>query len=100
MHTSYKRKHHLTRHSLDVVHPMGQRLSQQECRSITNLPGIDTLICDLERGHMEITYDLDEIHLQDIEQYLVTLGYIRKRDLFHQIRNNLAHFFEKNESRA
>jgi hypothetical protein len=95
-----KTKPRITRHTLDVTHPLGRRLSNEECHSITELPGINTLTCDIDRGHLEITYDLNRLHLDNIEHHLLKLGYIRKRDLFHKIRNDLAHFFEKNEMRA
>jgi hypothetical protein len=95
-----KTKQHLTRHSLDVVSPKGKHLTQDDCRSITDLPGVDTVLCDMDKGHLDLTYNLEQLHLHHIEEHLLKLGYIRKLDLFHQVRNDLAHFFEKNEIRG
>jgi hypothetical protein len=91
---------HMTRHALDVVSPLGEHLKRSDCQSIITLPGIDTLICDMDSGHMDITYDLNMVHLDVIEDHLMRLGYVRKRDIFHQLRNDLAHFFERNELRV
>jgi len=91
---------HMTRHTLDVSHPLGRHISRSDCHSITELPGVDVLTCDMDNGHLEVTYDLNQLHLDDIEQHLLKFGYIRKRDWFHQVRNDLAHFFEKNELRG
>ncbi|MBF0444144.1 MAG: hypothetical protein HQL68_01035 [Magnetococcales bacterium] len=93
-------KQHLTRHSLDVVSPKGKHLSCEDCHSITDLTGVDTLVCDMDEGHLDLTYNPEQIRLSHIEQHLLKLGYIRKLDLFHQFRNDLAHFFEANEVRG
>jgi|SaaInl7_150m_RNA_FD_contig_21_186508_length_456_multi_26_in_0_out_0_1 hypothetical protein len=95
-----KTKQHLIRHSLDVVSPKGRHLSREDCHSITDLPGVDTLICDMDKGHLELTYNLERLRLHHVEEHLLKLGYIRKMDLFHQVRNDLAHFFEDNEVRG
>ena len=93
-------KPQMTRHALDVCHPLGRHLTHDNCRSITEMPGIDMLTYDMDSGHIAVTYDLHRVHLDDIEDKLRTFGFVRKRDLFHQIRHSLAHFFEGNEMRA
>ena len=86
---------HLTTHTLDVVHPFGFPLSLTQRRELTNLTGVHRLTCDLESGHLEVTYNLDKIHLESIENYMLVLGYIRKGGLAYRVRNHLAHFAER-----
>ena len=47
----------MTRHALDVRHPMGRQLSHANCRSITEMPGIEMLTYDMDSGHITVTYD-------------------------------------------
>ncbi|MBF0380625.1 MAG: hypothetical protein HQL69_06390 [Magnetococcales bacterium] len=96
----HKTKYRLTRHTLDVESPKGRHLSHEDCHSITELPGVDTVVCDMDKGHLELTYNLKQLRLHHIEEHLLKLGYIRKMDFFHQVRNDLAHFFEDNEVRG
>lgn len=92
------KKPHLTTHILDVMHPFGLHISQPDCHSLASLPGVFIVTCDEDSGHLEIKYDLDKIHLDDIEEHLTGLGYLPKGDLYHRVRNGLAHFVEMNES--
>jgi|SaaInl7_135m_RNA_FD_contig_31_1214346_length_1963_multi_8_in_0_out_0_3 hypothetical protein len=94
-----KPKHvpYMTTHTVDVFHPFGAHLTQGEVHSLSETPGITSVMCDPDSGHVDVTYDLQLIHLDDIEQRLLELGYIRKTDLYHRIKNGMAHFIEKNE---
>ena len=98
--SKHRTKQHLTRHSLDVESPNGRQLTREDCRSIADLTGVDTLICDMDKGHLELTYNLEHLRLHHVEEHLQKLGYIRKMGFFHQVRNDLAHFFEENEARG
>ena len=91
------RSPHMVTHVLDVVHPLGHHLSRIERNDIMDMPGIQMIICNVDSGHIEVTYDLKMIHLDSIEEHLLELGYMRKGDPFHRIRNGLAHFVERNE---
>ncbi len=97
---SYKNRPHMTRHSLDLYSPLDRRISLADCSTIMAMAGVDIIHCDMESGHLEITYDLNQVDLDAIERRLLELGYVPKRDMLHQIRHNLAHFFEKNEIRS
>jgi hypothetical protein len=88
---------HITTHSVDVFHPFDAHLTRGEIHNLSEVEGIYSVSCDPDSGHVEVTYDLQLIHLDDIEDKLMEFGYILKRDLFHRIRNGLAHFVETNE---
>jgi hypothetical protein len=92
-----KLKPHITRHTLEIMHPLGHTLSQADRQSLAELPGIDFIIYDPESGHLDITYDLNQIHLDDIETHLMDEGYLCKEDLINHLRHAMAHFLERSE---
>jgi hypothetical protein len=87
----------ITKHAVDVFHPFDAHLTREDVHQLSEVSGIYGVTCDHDSGHVEVIYDLQIIHLDDIEERLMELGYLRKRDLFHRIRNGLAHFVETNE---
>jgi copper chaperone len=65
--------------------------------SLSKLPGVKKVRSDQLTGEVEVTYDLMEVELSDIEKTLQETGFPVKQSLVSRLKRNLIHFTEDNE---
>ena len=87
----------ITTHALDLWNPTGNSLTLDDMRRVMEIPGVYRVACDIDKGQLEATYDLAQLNLAVIEGKLLELGFIRKRDFYHDLKYRLIHYMEQGE---
>ena len=65
--------------------------------NLTGLPGVLAVDCAPEEGCVKVTYDLRQVHLQDIETAFQTMGIALKHGFFSHLSHTVTHIIEELE---
>ncbi|MEG3637633.1 heavy-metal-associated domain-containing protein [Magnetococcus sp. PR-3] len=89
------------------THPVTRRIRVfdmvcPECEKIIAegllvLDGVIEVESDWDKGEVCVTYDLFQVHVQDIEKLLIEIGYPLQDTFWAQTKQAWIHYTEKNE---